>query len=1074
MKVRGWSVRATAQVLALCCAMGAGAGVGKAQSAAITATVSPTDLSFGIPTGSSPAVSAAQTVTVNLAGNGPVTFGAAATGSSAFTITGNSCTGTINAPNACQVSVTFSSTSTALQTATLTIASSAAPGVISVPMNGAFGAIELFAALNVNPSLFSGVTWPNSAGNPVKSAPVTLSCPAPPIKAVLSSTPDGSANVFQDNTIQFANSINGDTTTTLNVCAGGDPQFQGFTGFPAGTTNCFQPAYETAAQNYMGQNPDLATVPVAGAPAGSFVATFGVPPVDVSGLLVAGSQNVTVTLEDAGGDLGAATVHLVTNCTLAGVTAGGSITGNPVTNDPSSQTQTFAFDNGGGQNVSFITSTSVAQQSGTVTIPSGTVPIVTDIGIPQQLFTQLVNGKSAAPAVCLRLTGETDKFNQPMCKAYLIQCKDPNGSTITGDNCVPTASTARNLFDEAQFSSPDAPDNGTNYLSTACTFFLDGSLTGPDRCATSNPTGSSPMLIGPGMLLGSDNWTCAPGATNPCTPLEPDTSMTAATYFAGNCSLTGTLGGDTCPLDTLTQFKGAADPIHGSTTNGKNSVFIPVVNMPLPVTQASVANLTHGWLNALNSSASVKFISNAANYIPSTMAPLNPGTNGFTAAPPYSITYGITPVSSPVPDTTFPVPTDTTLLNSGANPDFKAPLCTSAPSTFTTNTVLNPGTGIFNLHYFTTDCALTEELLFNPTGTQLTDPTANWASFRILSFGVDTNPPSLACATVPAAPTGTNGWFTTAVTGSCTANDIGSGFAPGSAVPNTDGTVLQGSLTESFPITATNGVIPQQTVMDLAGNQSNTQGPFNVFTDLVAPTITGTFTASGTTFTVGQTVTLKYTCGDTGSGLANCGGQVIPMACPLAPSVGTTTFTTPVGIPIDTTVGAAGPHTINTSAVDCAGNMKPLTLNYNVVFGSADLLVVTLVSPSVKTGSNLTYNIGVLNLGPSVADNVTVTTKVPTGTTFVSAASGTVSCSLLGCSDLASGTPCTVSGTTIMCSVPTVKPISSISGFVVKLVVKVTAAPNSTVQDTATVVESNPDPHTGNNSFTTTTKVTKQ
>jgi uncharacterized repeat protein (TIGR01451 family) len=1065
MKVWERSVRSVAQMLALCCLATVVAGSAEAQSPAITVSVSPTDLSFGVPTGTG-SVSAPQTVTVNLTGSGPVTFTGASTTATDFMITGSSCTGMITAPNTCQVTVTFTSTTPALETATLLIPSTASPNTLSVPMNGAAGAIELFAALNVNPSLFSGVTWPASAGNPVKSDPITLSCPAAPIKAILSSTPDGVQNVFQDNTMQVVNTVNGVTTTTNNVCMGGDTNFQGFTGFPAGTSNCFQASYENAAANYVGQNPDLATVPITGGPAGSFVATYGVAPVDVSALLTPSmTQNLTVTLEDAGGELGAATVHLVTNCTLSGVTPGGSITGDPVTNNPSSQTQTFGFDNGGGQNISFITSTSVAQQSGSATIPSGTVPIVTDIGVPQQLFSQLVAGKSSAPAVCLRLTGETDQFNQPMCKAYLIQCKSPTDGSISGDNCVPTGSTARNLFDEAQFASPDTP-SGTNFLGTSCAFSQGGS----GSCATTTLTGSTPMLIGPGMLLGSDNWTCSSGATLPCTPLEPNTMTTGTVYTASNCSLTGSLSGDLCPLDTLTQFKGAADPSHGSTTSGKNSVFIPVVNMPLPFTQTTIAGLNlNGWLNATNSTASVTFVSNAANYTP---ASGNPASNGFTPASPYSITYGIAPATSPIPDTTFPVAGDTSVLNSGGNPGYKSPLCTGAAPTFTTTAVLNPGVGIYNLHYFTTDCALTEELLFNPTTPQLTDPTANWASFRTLAFGVDISAPTLSCATSPAAPNGTNGWFTSSVTASCTANDVGSGFAPGSAVTNTNGTVLQGSLTETFPVTATAGSVPLQQVMDLAGNQSNTQGPFSVPTDLAAPTITGTFSVSGTTFTVGQTVTLKYNCTDMGSGLANCGGQTVPTACPAAPAAGSLSFTT-TAVAIDTSVGAAGPHTINTSAADCAGNLKPLSLNYNVVFGSADLLVATIVSPSVKTGSNLTYAIAVLNLGPSVADNVKITTTVPAGTTFVSAASGTVTCSLLGCADLASGTPCAVSGTTVTCSVPTVKAITSISGFLVKLVVNVTAAANSTIKDTTTVIGANPDPHTGNNTFTASTKVTK-
>ncbi len=232
-----------------------------------------------------------------------------------------------------------------------------------------------------------------------------------------------------------------------------------FTGFPANTTNCFQPAYESAATSYIGQNPDLATVPVGQGQPGSFIATYGVPVIDISSFLTAGTQALTIELDDAGGDLGAAALHLVTNCTLAGTVPGGSITGNPVnTNDPSSQTQTFTFDNGGGQNIGFTTSTSTAQQQGTVTIPNGTVPIVTDIGIPQNLFSQLVKNKSAAPAVCLRLTGETDPFGQPMCKGYLIQCQSPGiNGTVSGDNCVPNAYTVRTI--NCRFSLVGSKEN---------------------------------------------------------------------------------------------------------------------------------------------------------------------------------------------------------------------------------------------------------------------------------------------------------------------------------------------------------------------------------------------------------------------------------------------------------------------------------------------------------------------------------------------------------------------------------------------------------------------------------------
>jgi uncharacterized repeat protein (TIGR01451 family) len=1050
-----------------------------------SATVSPTDLSFGVPTGTpvvSPATfpqSAPQTVTVNIQGQGTVTFGVVGTTNNDFAINGNSCTGMLTAPTTCQVSVVFNASAApanTLETATLTIASDASPATLSVPMNGAYGAIELFGALNINPSLFSGTTWPGSFGKPVSSTTVALSCTAP-IVATLSSTPDGNNKVFQDNTIRFVDTpaSSGSPVETLNVCRNGDTQFGGFSHFPAGTTNCFQPAYEHDVNNYPGQNPDLAQFPLNQGGVGSFIANYGVPVIDVSSLLVSGKQAVTVELDDAGGELGAASLHLVTNCTLAGVVPGGSITGNPVTkNNPTSQTQTFAFDTGGGQNISFTTSTQTAQSAGTVTVPDGTVPIVTDIGIPQQLFSQLVAGTSAAPAVCLRLTGETDSFNNAMCKGYLIQCQSPSG-TVSGDNCVPTASSVRNLLDITRFESPDAAPN-TNFLGTACQF-----ATGSNCAATVLDNTTASTLIGPGLLLGSDGWLCAPGATlTTCKSQEP-TTQTAndpnhPVYTAANCVLTGSIATDLCPLDTLTEFLGAADPVHGSTTTGKNSIFVPVVNMPLPFSTITSSNINgNGWANTGN--VMVNFSSNAANYSAATPIP-----NGFAPAPPYSFTYGVALATATIPDTTFPVPGDTTNLNpNGANPKFGPPLCgANTPLTFPTNASFGEGPGVYTVHYFTTDCAMAEELVFNPTMKQQKDPNANWASFRTLSFGVDTVAPILTCNQTPTGPNaGSHGWYTTNVSLSCSATDENSGFSSSTTpIASTNGTVLQGALATTLT-TFTTGVtvgtanpavaIPAQIATDLAGNNA-TQPASTISIDESAPSITAKYNVSGTTFSVGQNVNVTLTCKDTGSGVASCGGQ--PVSCSTAPTLGSASFTVS-NLPIDTTAASIGSHTFN--AVDCAGNPSG-SISYTVAFGSAELAIATLPnSASVKSGNNLTYKTFVLNIGPNAASNVVVINTLPSNSTYVSAISGIVSCTLAGCNDLTTGSMCSVSATAVTCTTPTIKPIlSGLSGFVIKLVVKVSApASVKSITDTATVSSSNPDPIKGDNTATVTTKVTQ-
>ena len=917
-------------------------GLGLAQhSLAQSVSVSPGDLSFGIPTGTPPPLAITDLVTVNVTGTGQATLSnfAIAGGqyASDFTFNGNTCLTPQTAPTTCQIGVQFTSTQTAgtLETATLSFNSSTQTGPITVPLNGAYGAIKLFSPINVDPSLISYVTWtqnPPTAGYTVQSTNINLSCPAN-ATATLSSTPDGSGNVFQDNTMQFADTVGMSTTTTTNVCTGGDPNFLGFTGFPAGSTNCFQAPYENAAQNYLGQNPDLATASQNGAVV-SFIAAYGVSPLNVAGLLSPGTptanqpQSVTVQLQDAGGELGAATLHLVTSCSPAGITPGGTITGNPITpNDPSSLTQTYAFANSPGQNISLIDSTTQNPP------PTGTVPAVTDIGVPQSLFSQLVAGTSAAPAVCLRMSGELDSLGNPMCKGFLIQCT-ASGST-SGGNCDPAiAGMSRSLFDAVQFASPDAPTNGLNFLygpvgtppADACSNAL--SAVSGAACATNT---------GPGMLMGSDNWLCAPGQSAPCTPLEPNTSTTGTVYSASNCQLTGSVAGDLCPLDTLTQFMGAADPSHGGTTAGKNSLLIPVVNMPLPST--AITNATYqanGWVPAPSSTAQLTFTANPASYSPSTA---NPPSNTFVAASAYSVTYGITPANMPLPDTTYPVSGDITLFNSTANPNFGDPLCsTSTTSSFSPPTVsiTPPQDGIYNLHYFTTDCALTEELIFNPQGSQLTDPTANWASFRFVTFGVDTVAPTFSCNSP-----NTGVWYNTNQTATCTvtdqdyvANVSGSGF-----LPLTTG--IQGSQTETVNVSTNvaagtiNSAAPTNSpqACDLAGNcVTVSAGPFKI--DLQPPTITGpTLSSAGPYYVNGPPVTVTFSCSDgAGSGIAGC------TATDALSGGGTTSISS--GGTISASV--AGTYTITVTAVDNAGNQTSSYVIYKVVPASTTTLTSSL------------------------------------------------------------------------------------------------------------------------------------
>jgi hypothetical protein len=1050
-------------------------------SLAQTVSVSPGDLSFGIPTGTPAPLSSTELITVNVTGTGQATLsGFSISGNSAsdFIFNGNTCTTPQTAPTTCTIGVQFTSTQPAgvLETATLSFTSSTQQLPVTVPLNGAYGAIKLFDSININPSLINYITWqqnPPTAGYNVQSANLNLSCPGT-VTATLSSTPDGLGKVFQDNTIAFSNTINGVTTTTTNICTGGDTGFDGYTGFPAGSTNCFVSAYEGAASNYLGQNPDLATYPLSGGSLGSFNATYGVSPFSIASLLTPGGegnqqQSITVQLQDAGGELGAATLHLVTSCSPAGITPGGTVTGNPISpTDPSTLTQTYALDSSPSQNIAITDSTTQNPP------PAGAVPSVTDVGIPQQLFYQLVSGTSAAPSVCMRMSGELDSLGNPMCKGFLVQCT-LNGTT-SGSNCDPTnPSTTRALYDAAQFSSPDGPVNGFNYLygpvgspaADACSFFL----TGVSGAACASSTGA-------GMLMGSDNWLCAPGQSAPCTPLEPNTATatTPATYAATNCQLSGSITGDLCPLNTLTQLQGASDAALGGTTPGKNSIFVPVVNMPLPAT--AIANSTfqsNGWVHA-PSSPTITFTSNPAAYSP---LAVNPPANTFVAAPAYSVTYGITAAGAPIPDTTYPVAGDTTIFNPTTNANFVAPLCSpSTTSSFTTSPI-NLGSqpdGIYNLHYFTTDCALTEELVFNPQGSQLTDPTANWASFHYVTFGVDTVAPSFSCNSP-----NTTIWYNSNQSVSCTVTDqnyvagvSGSGFAP--AVSGIQGGTSEGvSVATSVPSGTVNSSAPTNSLQacDLAGNcVAVSAGPFKI--DLQAPTISPiTLSSPGPYYVNGPPVTVSYTCSDgLGSGLASCAGvEMLP---------GGSTVSVANGGVLN--MAAAGSYTFTVTASDVAGNMGTSSVTFSVsTAASADVTVGDIpFTISISRGKTGYYYPWVLDLSSSSASNVVATSTftVPNGVLngSIGATFSIVSCSKTGCSSgPKGGTACAVTTTVgsstttavATCNIGTLVSISKLQGAVITASVPVLSTATVGAKfSSVTVVTSANDPNSKNNSVT--------
>jgi len=594
-------------------------------------------------------------------------------------------------------------------------------------------AYQLFGPVDTRPSTY---TTPTAFGTQT----VNLTCPAGvPITAIISSSPTmtgsdtcGYANVFTDNYIGL----------TVNSCGRVNICRNGYLSAPEGGTNCFNTAYTTAYTGLNGQDPD------------TFVATYGVPALDISADLFPGANEAKFELLDFGVSLGASSVWLITNCTQNGIAPGGSQTGNPISATsptPSQLTQPFLFDSTTGQRVEFTADYSVAAGSQTLTIVDGTTPTVSNQGLSPLLWPAIVNGTSFATTTCVPDLGLLDPSGNPLCTVSLIQCTNSMNSTPAGDNCP--QSTARNIQMFHVFDA--APASVTNL-----------------------PQGS-----GLGFLEGSDSW---PGSS--CVFVGPETGVM-------------------CPQNPITSFLG--DERSGSPVSTTNSAFVVVAGVPLASTLAGFTPDSSGWSN--NSSVTLNFLTT-----PPVVAPPN---NNFVAAPIHTMTYGIDS-GAPYPDTSLPIPGDVTLPKTNPVTCPGVPTPGALPLATTDTVTLAEGSHL--LHYFSTDCAGTEELVFTPN---ISNP-GSWTSFKTMTINVDTTLPFVATGPTltPAGPYQLNkagvvaSYSCTDPAGSGGATPSGvtvcgpTGSAPVGPTPST-GTLTSGVNT-SVPGTHTFTV----NVQDLAGN----------------------------------------------------------------------------------------------------------------------------------------------------------------------------------------------------------------------------------------------------------------
>jgi len=127
--------------------------------------------------------------------------------------------------------------------------------------------------------------------------------------------------------------------------------------------------------------------------------------------------------------------------------------------------------------------------------------------------------------------------------------------------------------------------------------------------------------------------------------------------------------------------------------------------------------------------------------------------------------------------------------------------------------------------------------------------------------------------------------------------------------------------------------------------------------------------------------------------------------------------------------------------------------------GSANLKITKADSPDpVRVGANLTYTVGVENLGPSPASGVTVTDNLPKGVDLVSAAGP--------------AGPCAAQGGKVTCAIGSLIPVGvSYGGVPAQVTIVVVPRIAGTIRNTATVKGDQKDPVNANNKATATTRV---
>ncbi|HUA16264.1 MAG TPA: hypothetical protein VMG31_13290 [Verrucomicrobiae bacterium] len=246
---------------------------------------------------------------------------------------------------------------------------------------------------------------------------------------------------------------------------------------------------------------------------------------------------------------------------------------------------------------------------------------------------------------------------------------------------------------------------------------------------------------------------------------------------------------------------------------------------------------------------------------------------------------------------------------------------------------------------------------------------------------------------------------------------------------------------------------------------------------------------TNTSYAQGSMVTASYGCPNPSSSQPNISNN-LPSG-PVGPYLVTASCTQSTGSQNSCTqsstgltctgsvdTSTAGNHSFQVTAIDSGLNTSTKTVTYNVV-APTNLQILNVGLPGTAgTGSNITYAIGVADLGPANAVGVMVTDPLPSNTSFVSGSGSNVTCSIVNKKLSCSTTPiqCSASGNTVSCGVGMLAPlsISSLNGGTIQIKVKVTGQPATMCGkkpctiDTATVSAANPDTNSNPTSTTQT------